>query len=201
LNAEIIGLQEVHSVSGGGERESHQVDYLARATGLRAVAGPTIQRANSHYGNLLLTSRPIRDIRYLDLSVPGREPRGAIDADLDIDGETIRVIVTHLGLRASERKYQVKRLLTALSTNEARLTVLLADLNEWFLLSRPLRWLKARLGRFPVQRTFPSFFPMLALDRILVSPIEAVTDVHVHKAPPARIASDHLPLKATLAIE
>src|ERR671922_2353833 len=83
--AEVIGLQEVHSdLSGEGEEELHQMDYLAKSTGFQAVAGNALQRRNGDYGNVLLTNRRIVNIRKLDLSIQGREPRGAIDADLDI---------------------------------------------------------------------------------------------------------------------
>jgi len=53
--AQIIGLQEVHS-DGTGAEELHQMNYLARATGLQAVSGPSVERRNGHYGNVLLTS-------------------------------------------------------------------------------------------------------------------------------------------------
>ena len=66
---------------------------------MRAVPGPTILRGDGHYGNALLTSRPVGDIRRLDLSVPGREPRGALDVTIAVRrGKTVRVVVTHLGL-------------------------------------------------------------------------------------------------------
>lgn len=197
IDADIIGLQEVDSRSDRG-KESHQVDYLANATGLSAVVGPTIQRYNGHYGNVLLTGRQIVSIRRLDLSVPGREPRGAIDVELDIEGEAIRVIVTHLGLSAAERRYQVNRLLAALSEVRNGLVIVLSDINEWLPVSRPFRWLHARLGRSHAPRTFPSFFPLFALDRIWVWPREALVDVSVHNTSLTRIASDHLPLKATI---
>ena len=114
LNAQLIGLQEVGTDIEDG-RKSSPMEYLARTTGLQAIAGPTIERQTGPFGNVLLTSWHVLDSRLLDLSVPGREPRGAIDADLMIEGRRVRVIVTHLGLRAAERRYQVRRILEALS--------------------------------------------------------------------------------------
>ena len=82
--ADIIGLQEVHSdLTGGDDEELHQMDYLAKSTGFQAVAGTALQRRNGDYGNVLLTNRRIVNVRKLDLSIRGREPRGAIDADLE----------------------------------------------------------------------------------------------------------------------
>ena len=53
--ADIIGLQEVDL--NPGEKKSYQLDYLAEVTGMRAVAGPTIRRADIEFGNALLTCR------------------------------------------------------------------------------------------------------------------------------------------------
>lgn len=193
--ADIVGLQEVHSESGGAG-ESHQMEFISQATGLPAVAGPTLQRHNGTYGNVLLTRRKLLDVRRLDLSVPGREPRGAIDADIDIGGEAVRVVVTHLGLCAAERRYQVSRLLTVLSERRTRTVVVLSDINEWLPASRSLRRLHAKLGKTKYLRTFPSRFPLLALDRIWVHPRHVLMDLSVYDTPLTRIASDHLPVKA-----
>jgi endonuclease/exonuclease/phosphatase family metal-dependent hydrolase len=198
LNAQLIGLQEVGTDIEDG-RTSSQMEYLAQATGLQAIAGPTIERQTGPYGNVLLTSWRVLDSRLLDLSVPGYEPRGAIDADLSIEGRLVRVIVTHLGLRAAERRYQVRRILEALSKGQTRCIILLGDINEWVLRSRPLRWLYARFGTPPAPRTFPSWLPLFALDRIWVLPRQVLLEVHAHATPLSRIASDHLPVKGLIA--
>jgi endonuclease/exonuclease/phosphatase family metal-dependent hydrolase len=199
VNAQLIGLQEVGTDFEGGKK-SGQMEYLARATGLHAIAGHTIELQTGPFGNVLLTGWRVLESRLLDLSVPGREPRGAIDADLAIEGETVRVIVTHLGLQAAERRYQVRRLLEALSQRQSRLIVVLGDINEWVLRSRPLRWLYTRFGKPPAPRTFPSRFPLFALDRIWVLPREVLLHIHVHATPLTRIASDHLPVQAVIAV-
>lgn len=199
LRADIVGLQEVDSRSDPSG-QVRQLEQLAAASGYHSIAGPTILRQDGHYGNALLTGGRAREIRRLDLSHPGREPRGAIDVDLDIDGVIVRVIVTHLGLRPGERRFQVKRLLDVLSLEGGNLTVVMGDINEWLPGSRPLRWLHGRLGRAPAMRTFPSFLPLLALDRIWVWPRKALQAIEVHGTPAARIASDHLPIKASIDV-
>jgi len=199
LDADIIGLQEV-DCGPGIKTASYQMDYLAGLTGLYVFAGPTIQRHTGDYGNVLLARHPILDIRSIDLSVPNSEPRGAIDADVDIAGDVVRIIVTHLGLGGGERRNQVEKLLTFLTEKRARPVVLLGDINEWFPMGLPLRRLHARLGRSIGLPTFPSIFPLLALDRILVWPNHALMSICVHDTPLSRIASDHLPLKAVIAV-
>ena len=195
--AQIVGLQEVHSDSSGDE-QLHQMNYLAASTGLQAVSGPAVERRNGHYGNVLLTSCKVLKVHKLDLSYLAREPRGAIDADLDIGGETVRVIVTHLGLRPAERRFQVRRLLTALAEQRTRIVILLSDFNEWLPTGRSLRWIHTHLGKTALVRTFPSRFPLFALDRIWVSPPAALTELCCVRTPLSRVASDHLPLRATI---
>jgi len=197
--AQIVGLQEVHSDSSGDE-QLHQMNYLAATTGLQAVPGPAVERRNGHYGNVLLTSCKVLDVDKIDLSYLQREPRGAIDADLEIGGEPVRVIVTHLGLRPAERRFQVKKLLTALSQKRTRIVILLSDFNEWLPTGRSLRWLHTQLGKTALVRTFPSRFPIFALDRIWVSPPAALNQLCCFHNPLTRIASDHLPLKATIRL-
>ena len=195
--AQIIGLQEVYSDSSGAE-ELHQMNYLAAVTGFQAVPGSSLERRNGHYGNVLLTSCKVLAVDKLDLSYPGREPRGAIDADLEIDGEAVRVIVTHLGLLPAERRFQVKKLLTAISDQRTRVVILLSDFNEWLPTGRSLRWIHTQLGKTALVRTFPAKFPVFALDRIWVSPSSTLVDLHCLRTSLTRIASDHLPLRATL---
>ena len=200
LNAQLIGLQEVGTDINAG-RKSGQMEYLARATGLQAIAGPTIEQQAGPFGNVLLTSWRVLDSRLLDLSVPGCEPRGAIDADLMIESRPVRVIVTHLGLRAAERRYQVRRILEALSKGQTRFVIVLGDINEWILRSRPLRWLYARFGTPPAPRTFPSWLPLFALDRIWVLPRPILLGVQAYTTPLTRMASDHLPVKGLIGID
>jgi endonuclease/exonuclease/phosphatase family metal-dependent hydrolase len=195
--AQIVGLQEVHSDSSG-EEQLHQMNYLSTLTGLQAISGPAVERRNGHYGNVLLTSCKVLAVHKLNLSYFAREPRGAIDADLDIGGETVRVIVTHLGLRPAERRFQVRKLLSALSEQRTRIVLLLSDFNEWLPTGRSLRWIHTHLGKTALVRTFPSRFPIFALDRIWVSPPAALVELCCIRTSLSRIASDHLPLRATI---
>jgi endonuclease/exonuclease/phosphatase family metal-dependent hydrolase len=197
LEVDAIGLQEVDSRSDGIE-ESAQMAYLANTTGFFAVAGPTIQRHDGEYGNVLLTKWPVLESRRVDISFPEREPRGALDVLLEIYGKVVRIVVTHLGLTSAERWHQAKCLEGFLCTQREDVLVLLGDANDWFPRSRSLRLLHRCLGKSPGRATFPSHRPFLSLDRIWVRPREALSSVHVHKSILSRVASDHLPLKAVI---
>lgn len=199
LDADIIGLQEVDSAFriGGG---IDQVEYLSAATGLTGIAGPTLRNAQGHYGNALLTHSPVVAVRHLDLSVNGREPRGALDVDLDAGGHRMQVIVTHFGLRGTERRRQARRLLESVSPETDHPIFLMGDFNEWRPRGGILRILQPHFGWSPFLRTFPSMRPIFALDRIWIRPAGALISVGVHRSPLARVASDHLPLRAVIRL-
>jgi len=198
LNADVIALQEV---------EHHQVgqvdllEFLATATGSTAIAGPTLQRTTRHYGNALLSRLPVLSYDLIDLSQPGHEPRGAIDAILRCDKQRMRVIATHLGLSPGERRKQTRQLLARLKSQEYEIAVLMGDLNEWFLWGRILRWLHARFEPTPKYATFPACCPILSLDHVWVSPRDRLTKLEVHVSERSRKASDHLPLKGAIRLD
>jgi endonuclease/exonuclease/phosphatase family metal-dependent hydrolase len=58
--------------------------------------------------------------------------------------------------------------------------------------------LDAYLGKAPTPRTFPSYFPVFALDRIWVTPKASLLKVKVVNHGLAKLASDHLPVLATV---
>jgi endonuclease/exonuclease/phosphatase family metal-dependent hydrolase len=199
MRADIVGLQEVDSALRAGDG-LNQVDFIALHTGMKVVTGPTILRDTGDYGNALLTRFDIGETRKIDLSLPGREPRGALDVDLDYHGQTIRVVVTHLGLKGVERRQQIGRLVDVLARDESRPILVLGDMNEWFPVARSIRSFLSIFGKHPPVRTFPSWWPVLALDRIFVSPKDALIAAKVHATNLARVASDHLPVKALVSL-
>ncbi len=190
LNTDVVALQEVGFRPG---EPGHLLELLEEATSMRVVEGVTLRDERGHYGNALLSRLAIREVRRLDLSVPRREPRGAIEVEVDA-GSPVQLLATHLGLRPFERRHQVRRLIRALEASPAPVKVLLGDLNEWFLRGRPLRWLERVFGQTAAPPTFPAKRPVLALDRLWVAPPSALVRLSVHDTPLARVASDHLPI-------
>lgn len=199
IQADIIGLQEV-DFNPRGEKQSHQLDYLAEATGMNAIAGRTILRVDAEFGNALLTRWEIQKARFHDVSVPRRQPRGVIDADISIQGKLVRVVVTHLGLAVNERRRQAQALLKILHApgENYELTVVLGDINEWRPRGFATCTLDAYLGKMYSPRTFPSFFPVFSLDRIWVAPKAALQAITIPNNGLARVASDHRPLVASV---
>lgn len=204
LDADIISLQEV--LSDPGETASAQTRTLAKKTGMyMAVAGHTKHKKDGRYGNALLSRFPISSVRLHDISLGSFEPRGIIDADIVVGGLTIRVLVTHLGLWPVERNRQVDRLLEILPERPGSPLIVMGDTNDWLPGSPALQRLRARLGEPVTMRTFPALFPVLPLDRIWIPPSESLRETLAHQASLpsrlARIASDHLPVVATVYLK
>lgn len=196
LKADIVGLQEVVApVNVNGDPEA----FIANARDMGVVYGPTRLRGAHHFGNVLLTSWPILRVDRLDLSVKRRQPRGALDVDVDVHGTPIRVIVTHLGLTARERRHQVTKLLDVIESGpQNRPVIMMGDFNVWFPRSRLIRRMEQAFGCAPALRTYPSPCPILPLDRVWVRPWQALERMEVRWTPTASIASDHLPVVATV---
>lgn len=196
-DADVIALQEVENRSFRG---TPVVEFLARNLGLHAYPGSTLRRGDADYGNLLLAKQEPDALRMHDISVPGAEPRGAIEADFTFGGRRIKFVSTHLGLTGPERKKQVLQLLPAIEQARSDVIVMAGDFNEWRPRSFPLRALRSALGPGSAARTFPAATPVLALDRFYVSPWDIVLNCQVMKTDECRKASDHLPLICDLRL-
>ena len=76
----------------------------------------------------------------------------------------------------------------------------MGDVNEWFLWGRPLRKLHEYFDPTRAVATFPSRGPVLALDRLWTHPGSILRGLAAHSTPLSRVASDHLPLVASIEI-
>ena len=198
LSADVVALQEVEERNYRGASVSQ---FLADALGLYRAGRTIHERAGIDYGNVLLSRLPALSVSGHDLMFPRREPRGAIEAEFELESRTLRVLATHFGLAARERRAQLEKILGILEADESELTVLCADFNEWVPWSRTHRLLGRALGRSQPVRTFPSRAPGLSLDRIYVMPADTLIDVKAVSTAATRVASDHLPLVADIALE
>jgi endonuclease/exonuclease/phosphatase family metal-dependent hydrolase len=199
LDASIVALQEVAFPIEDGSADP--VDLLATLTHFQSVSAPIFRADGVRHGNALLTSLPIRKSQVISLDFDRFEPRRVLDVTIDAFGHDLRVLSTHLGLRPRERRFQVKKLLELLQDGpRSHATLLLGDFNEWFLAGRPLRWLEGHFGRCAAVPTFPSRWPIFALDRIWSNPRHAIADSWAHRSTMSQVASDHLPAVAELRV-
>jgi endonuclease/exonuclease/phosphatase family metal-dependent hydrolase len=198
LSAEVVGLQEVTILPDPSRALG--VSQIQAATGMQAVLGTTMHRKTAQYGNVLLTARPIQRVQRRDISLPGLEPRGVLDVELAVSGRLLRVLVTHLGVRAFERRWQVKQILSILEDHQDVPVVLMGDINEWAPWRPARRHLAARFKPGPAPLTYPSRFPLFPLDRLFVGAPGRLSRVRAYAGGEATMASDHLPLVAELSL-
>lgn len=200
LEVDLIALQEADERLGDRVGLLN-LEALAEATGLRPLHRPEHRHSHGWHGNLVLArAGEVEDV--VTLKLPGLEPRGALVIDLVLKGAPLRIIAAHFGLLRRSRSLQARVLASAASTVQ-RPTVLMGDFNEWRVNTRSsLLPLLPQFG--PLEAALPSFpsrFPLLALDRILARPQSIISSLEVHRSQLARVASDHLPLKARLNLQ
>ena len=197
IDADVVALQEAD------RRFGTRVSCLPRQTiddhGLyKPVPLDTRPDSIGWHGNALLVRKSVDIVAAAVVPLPTLEPRGAIRADLIVEGRPIRVVGMHLDISGIRRRQQVRAILSHIGDCRPHCpTVLMGDLNEWSPNGGCLRefggWQVLALGR-----SFHTRRPMAMLDRIIVSPDVQAQQCGVHHSALAAQASDHLPVWADL---
>lgn len=203
---DVAGLQEVGTPARPGAPDAART--LGSLTGLEVAFGPVLPAVHGFaYGNAVLSRHPIEATRTYDLSVPGREPRCCLRADLALPGARMHVLSAHLGLGFRERRRQAAALSSDVLRDAALAypLVLVGDFNSLShgaAAPQGLRRLLAdcALAAGDAAPTFPARLPLLRLDHVYVSSALAVRAVRVIRSAAARRASDHLPVVADLEL-
>ena len=208
LEADILCLQEV--IDAPHTPAWDQAGFLARGLeGYTSCFGSNRPLHGGGYGNLTLSRLPVLRSANHDLTHRKREPRGVLQTDLRLDDRTaLHVFNIHLGTGFMERRAQAEMLLSDTLLRQPEMTgprLLLGDFNEW---TRGLatRMLAAEFAtfqprhamRFP--RTFPGVAPVLTLDHMYFDSQLVLESSELWRSPTALVASDHLPLVATLRL-
>lgn len=203
LDADVVALQEADRRFG---RRTGLLDIrtIEQRSGLVPLPVSQIPDGLGWHGNALLV-RPGTTCRFRRLALPGAEPRGAVIAELVLPGSGagLQVIAAHFGLLRRCRNRQAEAVLAALASGSDLPTLLMGDLNEWRGDARRsgLRAFEPMFGSVgQAPASFPSRRPLLSLDRILGCPRARVLTIEAHQSKLARVASDHLPLKASIRL-
>jgi endonuclease/exonuclease/phosphatase family metal-dependent hydrolase len=199
INADIVALQEADLRFG--ERDG-LLDLQQLHDRLGLVPVPVTGAVKNHgwHGNVVLVREAVVHGQH-QLVLPGVEPRGALVVDAELRNLPLRIIATHFGLLKNSRAKQVEAVLHAAQDAGERTVLLMGDLNEWRIGRRSgLSGLTPIFGNADFfMPSYPSRYPLLALDRILCSPRHMLKNITVHSTPLSRKASDHLPIMAELA--
>ena len=205
-------LQEVDE----GVPRSRELD-LARELGAEAgypyvAAGYNVSLRKGRYGNAILSRWPLTIHRNIDLTVDERKRRGCLHAQVRIEKghhgvHVLDVFNLHLGLSARERTQQIGTLVRSAefaSVPRGAPCLVAGDFNDWRAQLVPifveiLAFKSATRHRFGYQaaiRTYPSFSPTGALDKIFYRGPLRLLGARGCRLRVSRVASDHLPIVA-----
>ena len=175
-----------------------QADSLGKRLDMSAVFGRSIDYDGGEYGNALLSRYPIINFHIIDLSVDSlAEGRSLFISRINLDGDTLIVMGTHLGLSPDERLAQVHRIMDILPHGKPIL--LCGDFNfepdsqPYSVIAKKLRDGILNTRSLP-QMTFPADSPDRRIDYIFVNDgIDVLSSRQVDHLD-VSVASDHLPL-------
>jgi endonuclease/exonuclease/phosphatase family metal-dependent hydrolase len=198
LGADVIALQEADR-RFGARTSAIPLDLLDEHSDYKPVAFDARDGSLGWHGNALLVRKRV-DVLHSELvHLPSLEPRGAVMADICLDGEELRVVGMHLDLSGLWRRRQAKAILHHIETRERAMpAVLMGDLNEWSVRGGCLRDFALHCRFAECGRSFHVRRPVARLDRIMVTGGLDIEGCGVHQSATARKASDHYPIWAQL---
>lgn len=204
IDADVVALQEVDRRYG---RRMAALPLDMIHGGSDYVPVPLTMKPDSlgWHGNAILVRKGITLRDAAAVPLPVLEPRGAIRADLELEGRPFRVVGMHLDLSGLRRRLQIRTVLSHVRDcdapgHESMPTVLMGDLNEWSQHGGCFREFHKPWTVLAPGRSFPSRRPLAQLDRIIMSEQWNADGAHVHHSPLAVAGSDHLPVVARLTL-
>jgi len=215
LNADLVLLQEVQGRHDGHSKNQKdwpsvtQMEYLAESIWPHFAYGRNAIYENGHHGNAILSKHAIAYWENQDISSSSLERRGLLHAVIKFPGLPVplHVICVHLSLFESSRQSQLEDLCVRVQgvVPEGAPLVIGGDFNDWR--ERASELLRDRLGMEECflglngrhVKTFPSWLPLLPLDRLYVRGLECRASSGLSGTPWSDL-SDHLPLLADFEI-
>jgi len=208
LLQEVVGQNQGHAKKIPHWPKSTQFEYIADHHWPHFAYGKNAIYSGGHHGNAILSRFPISGWENLDLSTNSVEKRGLLHALIEVPHhhQPLHVICTHLGLFETDRARQIQKLCKRISSAvpQGNPLVVAGDFNDWRGQITPTLKTQASLNEAFIQihqthaRTFPSWLPLLCLDRIYfrgMTPISA----ECLSGKPWSSLSDHTALFARLS--
>lgn len=198
MDADCIAVQEFvneHALQGG-----LLLDHWCESLRMHGVFARGFTRSGQEFGNAILSRHPLGDPIEHDISAPGGRRRVVLEVRMKIGTHTVRLLCVHCAVRARPRVAQYDMLLALLQQGTADLTLLAGDFNEWRAWNPGFREIARLCASGPPLATFPAIAPAVPLDRIWVHPADRLLETRVDSARPAGLASDHLPVVASVML-
>lgn len=209
---DVVALQELDV----GKERSHfknQVDELCELLNMQGYFSPAMTGGDELYGDAILSKYPMHLIKSATLPSYGNaklEPRSAIWASIDFNGTYIQLINTHLGLNAEQRRFHVTQLMGEHWISHEDFSgpaIVCGDFNALpgsYVMNKLTTQFNDVQESTVVKKTFNTFssrLPALRIDHILTTNSFEVLSVDIPSTTLTRIASDHLPLIATVKVK
>ena len=199
LDADIVALQEADR-RFGSRASAVPLQLFEAHSDYKPVPLDNRPGSLGWHGNALLVRKEAEILEHHLFHLPSLEPRGAVLAEVKVNGTTVRVVGMHLDLSGLWRRRQAHAILTHLAERDPPLpTILMGDLNEWSSQGGCLRDFAVHHDFAPCGLSFHARRPIAQLDRIMVSRDLAIAASGAHDSTTARRASDHLPVWAELS--
>ena len=198
IGADVVALQEADR-RFGARTSALPLKMIEENSDLKPVAFDARSGSLGWHGNALLVKKSVEVLDRELVEIPSLEPRGAVLADLRVNGCEIRVLGMHLDLSGLWRRRQAAAILAHLGARSGDLpTVAMGDLNEWSANRGCLRDFGGVLRFAETGKSFHTRRPIAQLDRIMVSERVEILECGAHQSAAARRASDHLPIWARI---
>ena len=203
--APVLSVGFGEPVGGPPEDVWHcQATDIATSLKLHAALGPNVFRPSWRHGNAILSPHPLDLGGRWDISAHRFERRGLLAVRATLDGRLVTLLCAHLALTRAARLRQMHWIAHWIAREAPVGPLMLAgDFNDWKNDSVPLF---GDIGLLEVAttlgeplRTFPSFSPALALDKMFVRGLQPV-DLP-RPRPETAWLSDHLPYVARLRFD
>ncbi len=200
IGADVVMLQEADQ-RFGIRGTVLPLAMIAASSSYRPVTFRHNPASLGWHGNAALVSDRVRVTAAVRLDLPSLEPRGAILIETLIEDRPVRFGSMHLDLTGLRRRQQARSVDTHVRARPAAMpTVLMGDLNEWSRAGGCLREFAREYAFAATGPSFPSRMPLARLDRIMAGRGVEIVASGTHRAGMSSIASDHLPIWATLLV-
>ncbi len=212
--ADILCLQEI---VGENQKHASEIDNWPTETQFEFIAdthwehfsyGKNAIYPDRHHGNAILSKFPIHFSKNTNLTINRWEMRGLLHCQIHpTANKTLHILNVHLDLFHGSRMKQLQQIAAYVNSNISpdHALILAGDFNDWS--QRLTGHMRQLLGLDEVfqnlhgqhAKSFPSFLPILRLDRIYFRNVEPMT-AHILDHKPWSSLSDHLPISCEFKI-
>ena len=215
IHADLVFLQEVQGEHRGHAKRvkdwplQNQLEYLADTLWPHHAYGRNAVYTEGHHGNAIMSLHPFSFFENMDVSNNRFERRGLLHGTIELasHGRPLHVICLHLDLFEKGRQTQIQKLCERIEANVPHdcPLIIAGDFNDWReTLAKPLEEILEVKEVFKEThgshaKSFPSWLPLLPLDRIYVRGLK-VSDARCLQGKPWNQLSDHNALYTELEL-